>query len=126
MTRRHLAIVLDSLSERLETIDLLEEAQNECNAALEVFTDTQYRWNWAVTQNCLGKILFKQGVATAETAKFKDAIVAFQSALKVFARKVAPERWAEVINNIGKGLTRIFDIVNNAIMPFEYCVWLII
>jgi CRP-like cAMP-binding protein/tetratricopeptide (TPR) repeat protein len=101
VTRRHLAIVLDSLSERLETIDLLEEAQNECNAALEVFTDTQYRWNWAVTQNCLGKILFKQGVATAETAKFKDAIVAFQSALKVFARKVAPERWAEVINNIG-------------------------
>ena len=87
--------------ERLEITDLLEEAQDACSAALEVFTDTQYRWNWAVTQNCLGKILFKQGVATAETAKFKDAIIAFQSALKVFARKVAPERWAEVINNIG-------------------------
>ena len=101
VARRHLAIVLDSLSERLETTDLLEEAQDACSAALEVFTDTQYRWNWAVTQNCLGKILFKQGVATAETAKFKDAIIAFQSALKVFARKVAPERWAEVINNIG-------------------------
>ncbi len=102
VTQRHLAIVLDSLCERLETTDLLDEARDACDAALEVFTDSTYRWNWAVTQNCLGKILFKQGVASSETTKFKDAIIAFQGALKVFGRKIAPERWAEVINNIGE------------------------
>ena len=102
VTQRHLAMVLDSLSERLETTDLLAEARDACGAALEVFTDAIYRWNWAVTQNCLGKILFKQGVASSETTKFKEAIIAYQGALKVFGRKIAPERWAEVINNIGE------------------------
>ena len=60
--------------------------------------------DWAITQNNLGNALSALGERKTDTARLKEAVAAYEEALKEFTRKREPLRWAGTQNNLGNAL----------------------
>ncbi|MGB0682726.1 MAG: cyclic nucleotide-binding domain-containing protein [Magnetovibrionaceae bacterium] len=57
---------------------------------------------WALVQQRLGLALYKANLKSGDAGLLKDAIVAFQAALKVRTRERDPLIWAEIMNQLAQ------------------------
>ncbi len=98
------AISLQTLGEREEGTDRLEEAVSAYRAALEVRTRTDLPLDWAMTQNNLGAALQTLGEREEGTDRLEEAVGAYRAALEVYTRTDLPLDWARTQNNLGAAL----------------------
>ena len=79
--------------------DNLEQAIEHYQHALEIFTQTAYPANWAMTQNNLAAA-YSDRIAGARRDNIEQAIEHYQHALEIFTQTATPEQWAQTQNNL--------------------------
>jgi tetratricopeptide (TPR) repeat protein len=77
---------------------------NRVTALIGKFARERAPQDWAITQMNLGKALTTLGERKSGTARLKEAVRAFQEALREFTRERAPLKWAKVQMYLGNAL----------------------
>ena len=98
---------LQTLGEREDGTERLEQAVTAYNAALEVYTRERVPLDWAVTQNNLGAALQTLGEREDGTERLEQAVTAYNAALEVRTRERVPLQWAATQNNLGAALATL-------------------
>jgi len=76
---------------------------------------------WATVQNNLGGALARLGERESGTVQFEEAVAAYRSALKEWARERAPLDWATSIGMQGRALVRLAERTWDAAMAETAC-----
>ncbi len=76
-------------------------------AALEERTRDQAPLDWAETQDCLGRALWRLGERESESARLEEAVATYHAALKERTRDRVPLEWAMTQNNLGLALNSL-------------------
>jgi tetratricopeptide (TPR) repeat protein len=112
-TQNNLGNVLQTLGERTNDAELLQQAVAACRKALEVLTREAFPSNWAMTQNNLGNVLHTLGARTNDAELLRQAVAAYRSALEVLTREALPAKWAATQNNLGNVLHTLGQRTND-------------
>ncbi|MBT4888323.1 MAG: cyclic nucleotide-binding domain-containing protein [Rhodospirillales bacterium] len=101
MAHKHLGNIHVLIAERMGDPSALNDAQSALQIAVDTLPRRRLPREWAAAQNKLGQVIYKLDYAdpSLDIARLSKAIEAFQSAIQVYTRVDAPERWAEVMNN---------------------------
>ena len=98
-----LSLLVDDRTAGQKGDDLLDQAEEAYQQALQVYTRDKYPKDWAMTQNNLGNVLRNQGRRT-DGQKGDDllgqAVEAYKRALQVRTREQLPQDWAMTQNNL--------------------------
>jgi tetratricopeptide (TPR) repeat protein len=111
---KHLAILLQSQSERSPDPSWLEQAVAEFKAAVDCLVKARYPLEIGAIQNRLGLALYRLDLATGRPEFLKEAMIAFQAALQAFPRSEVPQKWAEVMHNLAQVLQVYGDQMKSA------------
>ena len=96
-----------SLGERENGTERLEEAVAAYRAALQEYTRDRVPLDWAMTQNNLGLALTSLGERESDTRRLEEAVDAYRAALSERTRERVPLHWAATQNNLGRALARL-------------------
>jgi len=101
LTLKSIGGCLMILSEREQNPDRDDLMLETMSAACEMIPRDTAPREWASAHNRLGQMLYRLDLteADAEMTHLKRALAAFRSAMEVYTRVDAPERWADVMNN---------------------------
>ena len=95
---------LQTLGEREDGTERLEQAVTAYNAAVEVHTRERVPLDWAMTQNNLGAALAILGTREDGTERLEQAVTAYNAAVEVHTRERVPLDWAMTQNNLDNAL----------------------
>jgi tetratricopeptide (TPR) repeat protein len=101
MAQNDRGAALESLGERQNGTERLEEAAAAFRQALLERTRDRAPLDWAMTENNLGNVLVSLGERQNETSQLRQAVEVFQQALLEPTLKRAPLQWAATQNSLG-------------------------
>ena len=82
----------------------LVEAIGVYRGVLTLVSRERVPFEWAKTQNDLGRALATLGERESGTARLEEAVAAYRDALKELTRESVPLHWAVIQNNLGAAL----------------------
>lgn len=81
--------------------------------ALEGVRREERPFEWALLNERLGLIAYRQALLTGEEAAFKAALAHYQAAIQVYTRADMPQRWSEVVSALAQALQVFGDQVGS-------------
>lgn len=92
-------------------VQLLQEARDGLEAALQFYTPDSFPQEWAWAQNIKGIVLHNLSIRLQEEGESLSILYkagsAYVKALKIYTQKDYPLHWAEVMNNAGIALQEL-------------------
>ena len=104
--RESFAFGLSTLGDQTGDSATIEHGVREFRAVADHWRDKDPE-RWAATQDRLGNALVRLGERTSGTARFEQAIAAFNAALSYLTREKNPHEWGVTTNDLGNALLRI-------------------
>lgn len=90
-----------------------DAAAETLRLALEGVRREERPFDWALLNERLGLIAYRQALLTGDDATFKAALAYYQAAIQVYTRADMPQRWAEVVSALAQALQVFGDQVGS-------------
>lgn len=100
----HLSGLLVAIAERNGDANLLGQAAEAAEAALEFLTRDSTPREWALLQYRLGAIAYRQGFEEGDTDILRRSLRYHQNALRVYTHDDLPDQWADVMGSFAKAM----------------------
>ncbi|MGE4527994.1 MAG: Crp/Fnr family transcriptional regulator [Rhodospirillaceae bacterium] len=72
--------------------------------ALEGVRREERPWDWALLNERLGLVTYRQALASGDEAHFKAALAHYQAAIQVYTRTEFPQKWADIVSALAQAL----------------------
>lgn len=72
--------------------------------ALEGVRREERPWDWALLNERLGLITYRQALVSGDEAHFKAALAHYQAAIQVYTRTEFPQKWADIVSALAQAL----------------------
>lgn len=100
--KKHLASINHIEAERNKDPERREMARLEFEETLTSLDAYRQAKIWGSVQNRLGMIYYRQGFEEGDTSLLRRSLKCYQSALRVYTRGEATQRWAEIMSNFAQ------------------------
>ena len=105
LIQNHLAAAFEAMGGRETGSEYLEQAAKAYHAVAVSLSFADHPKDWAFAQTRLGMVFYRLAVRRDnDAAHLKASIKALETARTVFTQDDAPDRWAEITNQIGVAL----------------------
>ncbi|MBN2752414.1 MAG: hypothetical protein JXQ84_06865, partial [Rhodospirillaceae bacterium] len=81
-----------------------DSAVDSLQLALEGVRREDRPWDWALLNERLGLMAYRQGLVSGDEVHFKAALASYQSAIQVYTRTEFPQKWADVVSALAQAL----------------------